>query len=727
MPLSAARPSLPPGPEPLISDRPITDPGQDRLERDGLVRAIANTIERAPRDGFVIGLEGAWGEGKSSVLELVTRRLDARGTAQVLTFNPWLFTGTDDLLSRFFSQLAAEAQLKGGASAEPLARALTRLAATLGPMRATPAAGRFLGGAGSLARGGAAMLRAGTQLHDRRAEVLAELERIDRPLVIVVDDLDRLQQPSEFAEMVRLVRHVADFPRVTYLLAYDRPTVARALGAGDTDAERIVNGTAYLEKIVQSVFAVPPARRDLLDRVLDEAIEEALGDNLGRLSSDRWAALQLAGVRGLFRNLRDVRRYASAVIATIALVGEELQPADVLAMEALRVLEPAAFTLMAAEADALAPVEGIVLDRTRSDAERQQALQAMVDAAVRDRDTVRELIEDLFPTTPQHLSGRGGHGSSWQPYWRREGRVAHPDLLNLYLDRGLPRGGLSSRQVARALDALDDRTALQRLLVDSDDDGLVALFDRLEDHEGRFSLTAPEVAVELLAAKAASYPPRKTPRVATDAPLATIRLLLRVLRGRAPEEVQRIVEAVLPRLATLSARGELLRVVGSLPDHGHQLISEEAAGRLEGEFVDAVLNATPEDLRDERDLGHLLWRAQQRDADRTHERLDELINDPLLLVRWLEAAAVVRSNSAGVSLLVPWPDLAKAATEARLTDAVMGLEGDWLAEHATDLEREAVMQARYFIANPEEALAAYRSVFAWRNGGDEQDTPSSDD
>ena len=69
-------------------------------------------------------------------------------------------------------------------------------------------------------------------------------------------------------------------------------------------------------ELPESVFAVPPARRDLLDRVLDEAIEEALGDYLSRLSSDRWAALQLAGVRGLFRNLRDVRRYASAVIAT---------------------------------------------------------------------------------------------------------------------------------------------------------------------------------------------------------------------------------------------------------------------------------------------------------------------------------------------------------------------------------------------------------------------------
>lgn len=724
--LPGLRHSLPVGSELLISDRPITDPAQDRLERDGLVTALTNTIERAPRDGLVIGLEGAWGEGKSSVLELVTRRLDARGSAQVLTFNPWSFASSDDLLSRFFSQLAAEAKLKGGASAEPLARAFTRMGATLGPMRATPAAGRFFGGAGRLARGAAAMLRAGTQLHDRRAEVLEELKRIDRPIVVIVDDLDRLQRPAEFAEMVRLIRHVADFPRVTYLLAYDRPTVARALGSGDTDIERVVNGSAYMEKIVQSVFAVPPARRDLLDRVLDEAIEEALGDYIDRMSPNRWAAVQLTGVRGLFRNLRDVRRYASALVATIALVHEELELADVLAMEAIRVLEPAAFALIAAHPHALSPGGGVALDRERSDAERRKLLQAMVDAAVRNKGTVRELLEDLFPTTAQHLSGRGGHGSSWQPQWRRDGRLAHPDLFSLYLDRGLPRGGVSSRQVSEALAALDDRGALERLLTDTSDEALIALFDRLQDYEGRFTLREPEIVVELLAKKAASYPPRKTPLVATDVPIATTGLMLRILRGWSPEEVERVVEQVLPRLS-LSARGDLLRVIGSLPDRGRQLVADDAAERLETEFIDAVLGAPAATLRDERDLGHLIWRAQQKDPDRARSRLSELITDPLLLVRWLEASAVVRVNAAGTHQVLPWLSLVKAATEEHLVSAVQMLDDSWLTENASGAEREAVAQALYFIDHPDEARASYNSIFRWEESTDDEAAPGTGD
>lgn len=259
----------------------------------------------------MVGVAGPWGEGKTSILNMAAERLDGRGTAQVVRFNPWLFSGSGELLQRFFSELASEVQLKGGRGSDRTAKALSTYGTAAGPLSAVPVAGRVIGLTSRAAKGGATLLRAGTTLHEQRRELHEALGELDRPIVVIVDDLDRPHEDGEIAEMVRLIRLVGDLPRVTYLVAYERQQVARALGDGDPE-----RGGDYLEKIVQAVFEVPPARRDLFDKLLTEAMDEAVGD-LATLhfSEERWAALQVAGIRSLFRNLRDVRRFASALTA----------------------------------------------------------------------------------------------------------------------------------------------------------------------------------------------------------------------------------------------------------------------------------------------------------------------------------------------------------------------------------------------------------------------------
>ncbi len=59
------------------SDRPISHPDDDILGRSDFALALARSIDQlaVAKDGFVIGLIGAWGAGKSSVVELTLRHL----------------------------------------------------------------------------------------------------------------------------------------------------------------------------------------------------------------------------------------------------------------------------------------------------------------------------------------------------------------------------------------------------------------------------------------------------------------------------------------------------------------------------------------------------------------------------------------------------------------------------------------------------------------------------
>src|ERR1700722_1160242 len=95
----------------LLADVPVSDPKQDQLGRSPFAKALAKTITSMKgQDSFVFGLCGPWGSGKSSVLNLVNAERESgrsRNKPLVVDFNPWWFSGHDQLLNAFLSQIGA--------------------------------------------------------------------------------------------------------------------------------------------------------------------------------------------------------------------------------------------------------------------------------------------------------------------------------------------------------------------------------------------------------------------------------------------------------------------------------------------------------------------------------------------------------------------------------------------------------------------------------------------
>ncbi len=119
-------------------DRPITSATQDALGRKGFSRAIADRlIAWHGEDCLVAAIYGGWGTGKSSVKNMIVERLgeiEAAKTADVphvVEFNPWQFSGSEQLTGEFFAALSeslvehsscssAKAKKQAAASAERL-------------------------------------------------------------------------------------------------------------------------------------------------------------------------------------------------------------------------------------------------------------------------------------------------------------------------------------------------------------------------------------------------------------------------------------------------------------------------------------------------------------------------------------------------------------------------------------------------------------------------------
>ena len=194
------------------------------LERGALVSQLARWVANAPMDGgFVVGLTGPWGSGKTSVLGLLAEQLDGEDVT-VVWFEPWLFSDADQLVTRFFDEVAG--QLKGTRIPR-----LTRIAGRMAEYGAalSPGASALLGPAGQLlglARELKPLLEKST--HQRRLELQRALRAARRRVVVLIDDMDRLDA-REVREILRLVKLVADLPGVVHVLSYDRARVEQAL------------------------------------------------------------------------------------------------------------------------------------------------------------------------------------------------------------------------------------------------------------------------------------------------------------------------------------------------------------------------------------------------------------------------------------------------------------------------------------------------------------------
>jgi hypothetical protein len=524
----------PESPHKWHSDRPGEQPDDDKLGRKEFAKRVAKELGAwRQKDSLVISLNGEWGSGKTTLVNLILHYVKEESAAakvkapNIVRFNPWQWSGQDKVLEAFFNEIGAgfRTQSIGWRKARELERlwrglkvitiagkeladrmrasitAVTALLAggsgILASLMGDPAIKHWLTGAGTVFLVMSAVCAIWAPIADKLAQVFGyfaeepkqsladareklqgKLKTLQSPLIVVIDDMDRLNM-REIRMMVQLVKANVDFPNVVYLLLYQKDIIAKALqevtGEGGQD---------FLKKIVQIELEVPTAPEHLLREFFDKQISSVIfGRTKSRWDQDRWGRLFEDAVWPWFETPRDIKRFKSMLEfyyeAHVVDDVLEVNPIDLILLEILRVFDPFAYERVgqAFQNQRNLFVEYLFEDK---DAKKKiaEGMEKLVNREGLDEDAcarLRSLLENLFPQA-------GGSSPSGEDKldWLRDLRICHAKMFPRYFQLGGNPGEATDSFVNQLFVAGNDQARLRGLLKSAVDGNMVtALLERL--------------------------------------------------------------------------------------------------------------------------------------------------------------------------------------------------------------------------------------------------------
>ena len=389
----------------LNSDMPINGIAEDKLNRGKFASDLAKAIlSRDTPEGLVVGMYGKWGSGKTSVVNMAVEQLVLLSESMnqkivLMRFNPWLCADPKQLISQFFKQLSSvikeqypeHPHLKNICGYMDSYADAYDFAGTLAQVANLPIIGAIL--KISSKRSADKAKKKNDNLQGIKDEINGNLKKHKLRLVITIDDIDRLSN-DEIVSVFQLVKSLADFPFTTYLLAFDREIVIKALTIVQNG-----DGEEYLEKIIQAPFELPAANTNDICEIFLGKLNVLLSDvTEEKWDIDHWIDMFHYGVRHYLDTIRAANRYINTLSLKYASVKDEVNVIDLIGLTCLQVFEPNAYSILPMHKDELCgSSNGMNSDRyVRENAE--SSLNAIINTIPEKRRTyAQNILVSLFP------------------------------------------------------------------------------------------------------------------------------------------------------------------------------------------------------------------------------------------------------------------------------------------------------------------------------------------
>ncbi|MFQ1875495.1 P-loop NTPase fold protein [Aeromonas veronii] len=460
------------------NDQPIhggyNDP--DLLNRADFANNLANILLlNHGESSLTVSLEGEWGYGKTSVINLVKGALNEKESFPIIVeYNPWLAGKPESLIQDFLLQFSAQLNIRD-ASEDTLkaSKELIAYSSLFNIAKLVPGAEPWASVIGNVfSKFGNATKKIAElkklDLLGKKHSVIKAISKIKRPIVVIIDDIDRLT-PVETFQVLRLVKAVADFPSTSFLLAFDPKYLTSVLDKND-----IINSHEYINKIIQLRVPLPVISEKGMNVLTNIELEDLNQINLTQhfeQDQERLSWIYHMYFKHLIKNPRELKRCFNHLRFVLEQIEGQVCFADLFSLSIIATKANAIYEHIKCTPEAYIGKrfenDDLMMD-TASDVAKKfeserSALLENFNAS--DQALISGLIGDIFP-----LLNSGGYSHYSVSDGDAAGRVSSPQRLYVAFHYKTPIGYISDKDILEFINGNVDRIEFINELLKDDAD-----------------------------------------------------------------------------------------------------------------------------------------------------------------------------------------------------------------------------------------------------------------
>lgn len=290
-------------------------------------RRDSNSNPFTNNGAFVINIGEEYGYGKTSFFALLHRKLTDSKNNQYISFcyQPWLCESENAMLTELFNRFREELSRY----APKINKNITDYIRTLLDKSDNVIVHFFR-----------TTLCQSSSMYEERDRLKKEIVKIGKPIIIFIDDVDRLQK-EELLTLLNLVRDTADFQNVFYIMAADKVHLTNCL-----EDCGISNPDKYLKKIINYEFVLP-ANDGVVMTFLEEKLILILSKYIkeeGEVNRKVSSIISHENIESAFSNIRDVKRILNDYMVALSAIKsgheEDIDYKDLFLLIIIKVFRP---------------------------------------------------------------------------------------------------------------------------------------------------------------------------------------------------------------------------------------------------------------------------------------------------------------------------------------------------------------------------------------------------
>lgn len=374
----------------LVAEREVS---YDLFDRQEIINHLYSSILASlnSSSSFVIGLEGEWGSGKTTIINNAKERIiNNPEIIMIDDIDLWAFDSQESLLMAIFDAILFHSKIKYSVSVSK--RTIREICSVI-------TNNDLFGG---VAKGLLYQENALRNIKKLKQEINEYLENKNLTIVFFIDNIDRASAEN-IIFLLKIIELIFDIKRFVYVLSYDRIRVNNILKATHEIDEH------FLEKIVHQEIKVPDFNKDSLRSVYERCLSnvfKAYGNMNEHHEYDYIYSF-------IYKNVNDIRTFKRLINSafSIALRNHDLYKPDLLTLEIVRFMNEEIYDIIKNNKEYFTCYDLRATDpmyffvgKANKEVFNTNGEKLFDEISAIDKNNLLDLLSNVFPYVKQYLS-----------------------------------------------------------------------------------------------------------------------------------------------------------------------------------------------------------------------------------------------------------------------------------------------------------------------------------